>query len=67
MYCCGTCFYMMTEKDELFDALKELSPLPHFAHEYLRSAEPDEALAGRADVILADISRTQMDVRTEAL
>ena len=52
---------MMTEKDELFDALKELSPLPHFAHEYLRSAEPDEALAGRADVILADISRTQME------
>lgn len=61
MYCCGTCFYMMTEQDELFDALKELSPLPHFAHEYLRSAEPDEALVGRADVILADISRTQME------
>lgn len=67
MYRCEICFYMMTGQDELSDTLKELLPLPHFAHEYLGSAVLDEAMAGRADVILADISRMQMEKTVAAL
>lgn len=61
MYRCEICFYMMTEQDELFAALKELLPLPHFTHEYLGSARLDETMVGRADVIFADIRQTQME------
>lgn len=61
MYRCEICFYMMTEQDELFAALKELLPLPHFTHEYLGSAGLDETMVGRADVIFADIRQTQME------
>ena len=61
MYRCEICFYMMTEQDELFAALKELLPLPHFTHEYLESARLDETMVGRADVIFADIRQTQME------
>lgn len=59
MYHCHTCYYMITCQDELFTVLQQISPLPHFTHEYLSSDLLDEALAGQADVILADIRQTQ--------
>ncbi len=59
MYHCHTCYYMITCQDELFTVLQQISPLPHFTHEYLSSDSLDEALAGQADVILADIRQTQ--------
>lgn len=61
MYRCEICFYMMTEQDELFAALKELLPLPHFTHEYLGSAGLDETMVARADVIFADIRQMQLE------
>lgn len=61
MYRCEICFYMMTEQDELFAALKELLPLPHFTHEYLGSVGLDETMVARADVIFADIRQMQME------
>lgn len=61
MYHCQICYYMITEQDELFSVLKRLLPLPHFAHEYLLSAGVDEMMAGRADVILADIRQMQTE------
>lgn len=61
MYRCEICFYMMTEQDELFAALKELLPLPHFTHEYLGSARLDETMVARADVIFADIRQMQLE------
>ena len=59
MYHCQTCYYMITCQSELFTVLQQIPPLPHFTHEYLLSDSPDEALAGRADVILADIRQTR--------
>ncbi len=59
MYHCHTCYYMITCQDELFTVLQQISPLPHFTHEYLSGDSLDEALAGQADVILADIRQTQ--------
>ena len=61
MYHCQICYYMITEQDELFSVLKRLLPLPHCAHEYLLSAGVDEMMAGRADVILADIRQMQTE------
>lgn len=61
MYHCQICYYMITEQDELFSVLKGIIPLPHCAHEYLLSAGVDEMMAGRADVILADIRQMQTE------
>lgn len=61
MYHCQICFYMITGQDELFTVLKELSPLPHFTHEYLHSGKVDAALAARADVILADMRQADAE------
>lgn len=55
MYHCHICFYMITGQNELFDTLKQLSPLAHFTHEYLQSAGIDAAMTNKADVILADV------------
>ena len=55
MYHCHICFYMITEQNELFTALKQLSPLAHFTHEYIQSAGIDAAMTSKADVILADV------------
>ncbi len=59
MYHCHTCYYMITCQDELFTVLQQIPPLPHFTHEYLSGDSLDVALAGQADVILADIRQTQ--------
>ncbi len=61
MYHCQICFYIITEQIELFTTLKQLSPLEHFTHEYLQSAGTDEAMTNRADVILADVRRTNAE------
>ena len=55
MYHCQICFYMITEQNELFEVLMQMPQYLHFSHEYLQSARADAALAGRADVILADV------------
>ena len=39
----------------MFENIKEMSPLEHFTHEFYESDEPEEALAAKADVIMADI------------
>ena len=61
MYHCQLCFYMITGHNELFTTLKQISPLPHFTHEYLQSTEADAALTNRADVILADVRQMNVE------
>ncbi|MDE6661734.1 MAG: GGDEF domain-containing protein [Lachnospiraceae bacterium] len=61
MYHCQINFYMITEQNELFTTLKQLSPLPHFTHEYMQSANADAALTEKADVILADMRKMNVD------
>lgn len=61
MYHCQICFYMITEQNELFSTLKQITPLPHFTHEYVHSTGTDAALTDRADVILADIRQMHVE------
>ena len=61
MYHCQICFYMITGQNELFATLKQISPLPHFTHEYLQSAEVDAVYTDRADVILADVRQMNVE------
>ena len=55
MYHCHTIFYLAGEQSELFDPVRELAPLEGFTHELLESRKPEQALAARADVTLADL------------
>ena len=52
---------MITEQNELFTTLKQLSPLPHFTHEYMQSANADAALTEKANVILADMRQMNVE------
>ncbi len=52
MYHCHVYFYLL---GTTFDIIKEMPPLEHFTHEYMESGSVEETLAGKADVILADL------------
>ncbi|MBD5090119.1 MAG: PAS domain S-box protein [Clostridiales bacterium] len=55
MYYCQIHFYLIGYQCTMFENIKEMSPLEHFTHEFYESDEPEEALAAKADVIMADI------------
>lgn len=55
MYHCQIHFYLIGYQCTMFENIKEMSPLEHFTHEFYESDEPEEALAAKADVIMADI------------
>ena len=55
MYHCQIHFYLIGYRCTMFENIKEMSPLEHFTHEFYESDEPEEALAAKADVIMADI------------
>ncbi len=40
----------------MFMQLKDISPLPHFTHEFTESAKPEDAQVEQADVIVIDLS-----------
>lgn len=61
MYHCRVRFYLLGGQCEIFETVKEMSPLEHFTHEYLESDEPQESLTAQADVILANLR--ELDVR----
>ncbi len=56
MYHCNICFYLIGKSNDLFDNLKKMPPLSHFAHEFTESLRPEETLAKQADVIVIDMS-----------
>nr|WP_326125669.1 response regulator [uncultured Oscillibacter sp.] len=55
MYHCHLHFYCLGRRQELFDAVRAVPPLEHFTHSFSQSDAPDAALAGQAEVILADL------------
>ena len=55
MYRCHVHFYLVGHQPAFFAPLKEMPPLTSFTHTFTWSPEPDAALAGGADVILADL------------
>lgn len=55
MYHCSTHFYLINGQDGLFDKLEEIKPLPHFTHEFVRSALPERELTAQSDVIIINL------------
>lgn len=55
MYHCFVHIYMVGLDRSDAEALKGMPPFRHFAHSFTESSQPDLSLAGRADVILADL------------
>ena len=49
MYHCRVRFYLLGGQCEIFETVKEMSPLEHFTHEYLESDEPQESLTSGCD------------------
>lgn len=62
MYHCNVCFYYIGENEELFEAIRESEPFPHFKHEFITSAVHKEMLTKKADVILADLRGMNVEV-----
>lgn len=56
MYHCNLNFYLVGESDGLLGKLKDIAPLPHFAHEFTQSLRPEASPAGWADIILIDMT-----------
>ncbi len=55
MYHCHVHFYLLGGQSRTFEIVKKMPPLEHFTHEYMESSILEEALAAKADVILADL------------
>lgn len=56
MYECHFHLYLAGHPCRMFEAIKEMPSLDHFTHLFLESDEPEEILASKADVIVADLS-----------
>lgn len=55
MYHCHIQFYFIGHSCRVFEVIKEMPALEHFAHTFSKSGEPEAALAAQADVIIADL------------
>lgn len=60
MYHCHVRFYFVGHQHKMFEQLKRMPPLEHFTHEFLESDVPEEALAVKSDMILADLQDADM-------
>ena len=61
MYHCHVRFYLLGRRCSIFEIIKKMQPLEHFTHEFSEGVKADEALAAKADVILADLQ--DLDVK----
>lgn len=55
MYHCCVHFYLIGNKNRLFELMKKMSPLEKFTHEFRESVSFEKAYAEKADVIFADL------------
>lgn len=67
MYHCHVRFYFMGGQSQLFDTIKNMTPLDAFVHEFTESENPQETLAANADVIFADLTGTDGVKAVQAL
>lgn len=66
MYNCRLHIYLAGHSCRAFEVIREMPPLEHFTHIFSESDSPEEILAAKADVIVADLSDMGIDIR-EAL
>lgn len=55
MYHCHVHFYFIGRQERILERIKGMDPLAHFSHAFSTSTCLEEALAAKADVILADL------------
>lgn len=67
MYHCHIHFYLAGSSCKTFEIIKEMPPLPYFTHEFSQSSCPESALAQEADVILADLSCSDVKENLQTL
>ena len=56
MYHCRVMLYLISKQRQMFEKLKEISPLASFSHDFVESNVPEKTLAASSDVLFADIS-----------
>ncbi len=67
MYHCHIHFYLAGRSCQIFETIKMISPLEHFAHTFIESERPEEDLAAKADVILADLQEFDQEGERKAI
>lgn len=55
MYHCKVKIYFACSRNDLYETIKEMPPLEHFEHEFIRSDGIEETLVADADVIIAEL------------
>ncbi|MDE7323029.1 MAG: response regulator [Lachnospiraceae bacterium] len=56
MYHCHIRFLLLGSQNKMFEQIKAIAPLEHFAHDFLENANVDDTMVSSADVILACLS-----------
>ncbi len=67
MYHCNLNFYFISDKNNLLEVMKAVEPDRHFKHEFMQNVEPVEAMISMADVVIADIQKTDIDEMLDIL
>lgn len=67
MYHCSVHFYLTGSQNRVFESVRKMPPLAHFAHEFAESLHPEEALTAQADVILANLQGADIKETINAL
>ena len=67
MYHCHIRFYLAGSWHNAFNVIKGMPPMEGFTHTFLERNEPEEVLAGKADVILANLQGTDAAQMLRAL
>ncbi len=67
MYHCHLQIYLISRQPDGFAAIRDMAPMEFFTHTFFESSEPQQALAARADLILADLQGMDAACETEKL
>ncbi len=67
MYHCHLQIYLISRQPDGFAAIRDMAPMEFFTHTFFESSEPQQALAARADLILADLQGMDAACETKKL
>ena len=67
MYHCHLQIYLISRQPDGFAAIRDMAPMEFFTHTFFESSEPQQALAARADLILADLQSMDAACETKKL
>ncbi len=67
MYHCHLQIYLISRQPDGFVAIRDMAPMEFFTHTFFESSEPQQTLAARADLILADLQGMDAACETKKL